>query len=56
MCSWCRRVRLDAARWVEVEDAVAELRLFEDVRPPQISHGVCPICVPLLWGGQPDAE
>lgn len=47
MCSWCKKI--DAAdsgaapRWLEVEDAVAELDLFD--RPlPGITHGLCEGC------------
>jgi hypothetical protein len=44
VCSWCKRVRLDGQQWVEVEDAVATLGLFEAAALPQLSHGICPPC------------
>lgn len=43
MCAWCRRIPLGAA-WVEVEAAVAALRLFESAAVPRITHGICPDC------------
>ena len=43
MCSWCKNVAVDAG-WVEVEEAVARLRLFETEVLPQITHGVCDAC------------
>lgn len=43
VCSWCNRVELPDA-WVEVEDAVGRLALFERTRAPAVSHGVCPTC------------
>ena len=42
VCAWCKKVR--ASRWLEVEEAVRELRLFDQPRLPRITHGVCPDC------------
>lgn len=44
MCSICKKVRLSEQRWVEVEDAIRELKLFERDAMPTISHGICPDC------------
>jgi hypothetical protein len=44
MCGWCKRVAIGDA-WMEVEDAVSELRLFERKVLPDISHGICPDCL-----------
>ncbi len=41
-CSWCNRF-LAPAGWVEVEEAVAELGLFEG-EPPPLTHTLCPSC------------
>lgn len=43
MCGWCQRVHLDE-RWVELEEAVTALRLFERARLPRVSHGICESC------------
>lgn len=48
VCSWCMLVRLPDERWVEVEQAVAELHLFSVARLPQISHGICPRCFEVM--------
>jgi hypothetical protein len=44
MCSWCKRTRLPTGRWVEIEEAVEELGLFEDSPLPGVSHGICSTC------------
>jgi len=48
MCGWCKRVRLESNRWVEVEKAVELLRLFDRKKLPAISHGICPGCSELV--------
>lgn len=46
MCAWCKRVKAD--EWMEVEDIVQKLKLF-DTRPlPSLSHGICPDCKALV--------
>jgi hypothetical protein len=47
MCGWCDQFLVDG-EWVEVEDAVARLGLFEMPAMPAISHGVCPDCTEIL--------
>jgi PAS fold len=44
MCAWCKKVALPDESWVEVEQAVERLKLFEEPVLPQISHGICPAC------------
>ncbi len=44
MCSWCKRIRLGADEWVEVEEAVKRLDLFESEGLPQLTHGLCNGC------------
>lgn len=44
VCGWCARVKVGEGRWVEVEEAVRVLRLFELTALPQLSHGMCPLC------------
>lgn len=43
MCSWCKSVLAEQA-WVEVEQAVKQLRLFAADAMPRITHGICPDC------------
>ena len=44
MCGWCKRVAVASRGWLEVEEAVAALALFDTPRPPQLTHGVCEEC------------
>jgi hypothetical protein len=43
VCSWCQRLQA-RGRWVEVEDAVALLRLFDRDDAPIVQSGVCDAC------------
>lgn len=45
MCGWCKKAALPDDRWVEVEEAVQVLQLFDAPRLPRISHGICDECV-----------
>ncbi|GMW00774.1 MAG: hypothetical protein AMXMBFR84_19110 [Candidatus Hydrogenedentota bacterium] len=42
-CSWCKRFEVRGS-WVEVEDAVEQLKLFERANMPLTSHGICADC------------
>jgi len=42
MCGWCKKVQ--TSEWVEVEEAIIRLHLFDQPRLPHITHGVCPRC------------
>jgi hypothetical protein len=44
ICSWCKQVRMPDGRWVEVDEAMHELRLFEQRVLPRLTHGMCPRC------------
>jgi hypothetical protein len=46
VCAWCNRVDAGSGtgQWVEVEDAIDSLRLFELPLPPQLTHGICETC------------
>jgi hypothetical protein len=43
LCSCCKQAETDQG-WVEIEDAVMRLRLFDCDRLPRTSHQVCPAC------------
>lgn len=47
MCGWCDRFEVDG-EWVEVEEAVRRLELFDRAELPALSHGICPDCNELL--------
>ena len=57
MCGWCKRVAVSQRRWLEVEEAVVALALFDEPRLPQLTHGVCEECSQSLFNllnGHPD--
>ena len=43
-CSWCKRIEVDEA-WLEIEEAVRRLALFDQPSLPQITHGICGDCL-----------
>jgi hypothetical protein len=43
VCGWCKKVFVGGT-WAEVEDAVAQLRLFHRPFLPSVSHGICEGC------------
>ena len=43
VCSWCQRVRVDA-RWLDAEEAVARLQLFDRLHLPRMTHTICEAC------------
>jgi hypothetical protein len=45
MCSWCKSVLLPDGRFVEVEEAVETLGLFQREVLPAVNHGICPTCL-----------
>lgn len=54
VCSWCKRVKVSSERWLEVEEAVAQLGLFAVERLPELTHGICPDCAaPLMAFAEP---
>jgi hypothetical protein len=44
ICSMCKRLEVARADWRELVEGAQELRLFERLRFPQLSHGLCPVC------------
>lgn len=44
ICGWCMRVPTDDGRWLEVEEALSVLNIFDDSALPQLTHGICPAC------------
>jgi hypothetical protein len=44
VCSWCKKVRIGTGDWVEVEEAVDRLELFNANVRPRLNHGICPPC------------
>lgn len=44
ICSMCKKVDLDKDHWVEIEEAMTQLRLFEQDALPLLTHGLCQTC------------
>lgn len=44
ICAWCAKIPDKRGTWLEVEDAIESLRLFEGQPLPQLSHGICSAC------------
>ena len=44
MCSLCKRVLIEPTGWIVVEDAAAQLGLFESSDIPQLRHCICAEC------------
>jgi hypothetical protein len=44
MCAWCKCVKTPGG-WKEVEDAIKEMKLFEQPEYPMITHGICGKCL-----------
>lgn len=55
ICSWCKCVQLPNAAWVEVEEAISALGLFNAAVLPQLTHGICASCLESFrgWRNQP---
>lgn len=44
VCSMCKKIKVAPDNWVEIEEGLAQLRLFEADEMPQLSHGMCTPC------------
>ena len=44
MCSLCKRVLAYGTRWIELEDAIRELHLFDATEVPEVDYSVCDDC------------
>jgi hypothetical protein len=44
VCSWCKRVKVKETLWLEIEEVMEHMPLFNKRLLPNLSHGVCPSC------------
>ena len=44
ICSWCKSVLLPDGHYVEIEEALRQLGLFQAQSFPRLHHGMCPSC------------
>ncbi|WP_455210424.1 hypothetical protein [Kaarinaea lacus] len=49
ICSWCKKLKVSENQWVEIEEAITRLGLFNAEYLPQLSHGICPSCNEAIW-------
>ncbi|HKJ08236.1 MAG TPA: hypothetical protein VKA76_04025 [Gammaproteobacteria bacterium] len=45
MCSWCKRIAVDTGQWLEAEEAIARLGLFDTPTLPGLTHTICDSCL-----------
>ncbi len=50
VCSMCKKIQVSPRQWTEIEEALAELRLFEVDEMPQLTHGICQSCYQVAMG------
>ncbi len=56
MCAWCKRIPDSGGRWMEVEEALPGLEVFQQHGLPTITHGVCQDCLRLITVAIEDPE
>ncbi len=44
VCSMCKKMKVSAEEWADLEEGLLQLKLFEADKMPQLSHGLCPSC------------
>lgn len=44
ICSMCKKIDIDKDHWVELEEGLTHLKLFEKDEVPCLTHGICPEC------------
>ena len=40
----CKKIAIPQNEWVEIEEGLAQLRIFHADEMPGLTHGVCPAC------------
>lgn len=44
ICSMCKKIAVSDNKWLEVEEAIQLLKLFDKYPLPQLTHGICLSC------------
>jgi hypothetical protein len=47
MCAWCKKIYVGCS-WLEIEEAIGRMRLFDHVAMPTITHGICDRCFQMM--------
>lgn len=45
ICSWCKRIAVTVDQWLEAEEAIARLGLFDTPTLPGLTHTICESCL-----------
>ena len=51
VCSMCKKIATSGNEWVEIEEGIRRLRLFERDEMPGLTHGLCPDCFRVSMAG-----
>ena len=43
-CGWCKKINVEKDVWLESEEAISVMGIFENNKLPNISHGICGDC------------
>jgi hypothetical protein len=43
MCAWCKKIHVGSS-WLEIEEAIGRMGLFDHAAMPTITHGICDRC------------
>ena len=44
ICSMCKKIKTAPGKWVEIEEGLEQLKIFEAEDIPQLTHGLCEAC------------
>jgi len=47
MCAWCKKIDV-AGSWLEIEESIRQMRLFDRPAIPAITHGICDGCFKMM--------
>jgi hypothetical protein len=56
ICSMCKKIATPRNIWIELEEGVAQLKIFEGDEMPKLTHGVCPDCFGIAMAELDDFE
>ena len=56
MCSCCKRALLESVGWLELEDVVMRLRVFDLPEVPDLRYSVCPKCGQIMQNSTEDGN
>jgi hypothetical protein len=48
ICSMCKKIAIFQSIWVEIEEGLTRLRLFEADEMPRLTHSICPDCYQII--------